>query len=557
MTDKLAANILIVDDTVENLRLLAGALSSQNYRVRASPNGVHALESAAQEVPDLVLLDINMPGMSGFEVCDAFKANEALKDVPILFISALEEMDAKLEAFARGGLDYITKPFQLEEVFARVATHLELHSLRQALVDKNAQLAKKVSEEKALIEALENESRGRIEAQQYTMEQLGRVAALSEFSDRLSKHFNESGVLEACSKVASRVTGAELVELLLIDGRHTRFRRVLIHNKLGASESSWAGPTQMPWAQLILDQGEQVAQDMVEDFPVWAEHLSDDGYCSSMAVPILAGATPVGVLLAATRYTDHFDRPTRNVVRQFSAGIGAALGLVRAHKDTQDVLGSVLPEKVSERLKGGEERIAESVDLAGVFFCDLVGFTAYASEQDAVQVVSMLEEVFGVLEQLCAEYRVEKIKTIGDALMVASGVSEVSGVAEASGVFDVDDGSRSIERLADFACASGRALERYFQTVAFDLSFRIGIHAGPVIAGVVGKERRAFDIWGDTVNMASRLESTGKPGEVRCSDAVRQVLGERWLFRDCGSIVMKGKGEQQVYALLGRADNAS
>ena len=108
MTDKPAANILIVDDTIENLRLLAGALGSQNYRVRASPNGVHALESAAQEVPDLVLLDINMPGMSGFEVCAAFKANEALKDVPILFISALEEMDAKLEAFARGV--WITSP---------------------------------------------------------------------------------------------------------------------------------------------------------------------------------------------------------------------------------------------------------------------------------------------------------------------------------------------------------------------------------------------------------------------------------------------------------------
>ena len=266
-----------------------------------------------------------------------------------------------------------------------------------------------------------------------------------------------------------------------------------------------------------------------------------------MALPILAGSTQVGVLLAAARFAGHFDRPTQNVMRQFATGIGAALGLVRAQKNAHDVLVSVLPEKVSERLKEGENRIAESVELAGVFFCDLVGFTAYAASTEAVQVVAMLEDVFGVLEELCEHYQVEKIKTIGDAFMAVSGVSAVTGVSEA------EDAAKGVERIADFALASAKALEQHLKALDLALSFRIGIHAGPVIAGVVGKDRRAFDIWGDTVNMASRLESTGARGEVRCSEAVREVLADGWSFRDCGSIAMKGKGEQQVYALLGRA----
>ena len=255
MNERVTANILIVDDTIENLRLLSSALSAQNYRVRASPNGAHALQAAAEEVPDLVLLDVNMPDMNGFEVCEKLKNDPQLKDVPVLFISAMQDTDAKLEAFDRGGLDYITKPFRLEEVFARVATHLELQGLRRELEDKNAQLACKVEEEQALTKALERESHGRIEAQQYTIEQLGRVAGLSEFSERCTRNFTESGVMEACSKVAGRVTGAEFVELLLIDGRQSRFRRVLIHDKLGLTESSWAGSTNLPWAQIILDEG--------------------------------------------------------------------------------------------------------------------------------------------------------------------------------------------------------------------------------------------------------------------------------------------------------------
>lgn len=125
------SNILVVDDQPANLQLLEELLTRQGHAVRSFPRGRLALDAAARNVPDLVLLDINMPEMNGFEVCERLKADEKLADVPVLFLSALNETGDKVNAFRAGGVDYITKPFQLEEVRARVETHLELHRARQ------------------------------------------------------------------------------------------------------------------------------------------------------------------------------------------------------------------------------------------------------------------------------------------------------------------------------------------------------------------------------------------------------------------------------------------
>jgi putative two-component system response regulator len=118
--------IMVVDDTVANLKLLDEMLSKQGYRVRSFPRGRLALAAAAREMPDLILLDIQMPEMNGYEVCERFKADPALNGIPIIFISAQHESMDKVRAFAVGGVDYVTKPFQFAEVDARVRTHLEL-----------------------------------------------------------------------------------------------------------------------------------------------------------------------------------------------------------------------------------------------------------------------------------------------------------------------------------------------------------------------------------------------------------------------------------------------
>jgi signal transduction histidine kinase len=134
------AGILVVDDTPANLRLLTGMLKEHGYRVRPVPSGRLALQAVQTELPDLILLDITMPEMSGYEVCEQLKAEPASRDIPVLFISALDETIDKIKAFAVGGLDYITKPFQFEEVEARVQTHLRLRQLQVELEQKNRQL---------------------------------------------------------------------------------------------------------------------------------------------------------------------------------------------------------------------------------------------------------------------------------------------------------------------------------------------------------------------------------------------------------------------------------
>jgi putative two-component system response regulator len=125
------SNLMVVDDQPANLKLLEDLLTQQGHAVRSFPRGRLALEAAARNLPDLILLDINMPEMNGFEVCQKLKADDKLAGIPVLFLSALNEARDKVKAFRSGGVDYITKPFQLEEVRARVETHLALHRARQ------------------------------------------------------------------------------------------------------------------------------------------------------------------------------------------------------------------------------------------------------------------------------------------------------------------------------------------------------------------------------------------------------------------------------------------
>lgn len=126
LTHRDVPNILMVDDTPANLKLLSGMLKGRGYKVRAAVSGQLALEAAQQEPPDLILLDINMPEMDGYETCRRLKDDAKLKEIPVIFLSALTETMDKVKAFGAGGVDYITKPFQFEEVEARVETHLEL-----------------------------------------------------------------------------------------------------------------------------------------------------------------------------------------------------------------------------------------------------------------------------------------------------------------------------------------------------------------------------------------------------------------------------------------------
>ena len=134
------ADIRVGDDTPANLRLLSKMLGNAGYHTRPVPDGELAIKAVRSNPPDLILLDIKMPGMNGYQVCTRLKSDRSTRDIPVIFISALDEIQDKVEAFDVGGLDYITKPFQLEEVLARVRTHLELRELQKQLQEKNKRM---------------------------------------------------------------------------------------------------------------------------------------------------------------------------------------------------------------------------------------------------------------------------------------------------------------------------------------------------------------------------------------------------------------------------------
>ncbi len=137
-TQQFLGNILIVDDIPDNLRLLANLLADRGYKVRPAPSGAHALSTTRKIVPDLILLDVVMPEMDGYEVCRILKTQEQTKDIPVIFLSALSELEDKMKGFEAGGVDYITKPFHEKEVMQRVETHLKIHSLQQKLLTETA-----------------------------------------------------------------------------------------------------------------------------------------------------------------------------------------------------------------------------------------------------------------------------------------------------------------------------------------------------------------------------------------------------------------------------------
>lgn len=174
MNPQTKGNIMVVDDTPANLKLLTGMLGEHGYEVRPLPSGKMALSAATADPPDLILLDINMPEMNGHEVCERLKADSRLREIPVIFISALSDIEDKIQAFRHGGVDYITKPFQFEEVMARVETHLTLRRYQAELQRHNTHLNEMVSEQiKEILVAKESLSNA----------QLATIVAMSKLAE--------------------------------------------------------------------------------------------------------------------------------------------------------------------------------------------------------------------------------------------------------------------------------------------------------------------------------------------------------------------------------------
>lgn len=347
----LGGNLLVVDDDPGNRELLARRLRQQGFAVETAENGAAALVRLNEKPFDLVLLDMLMPPFDGDQVLARLKADPALRHLPVIMLSALDEMDSVVRCILMGAEDYLAKPFNAVLLRARIGACLEKSRLRQ--------------QEAAYLAALETE-----------------------------RHKSES---------------------------------------------------------LLLN---------------------------------------------------------------------------------------VLPRPIADRLKRGETTIVDSLPEVTVLFADLVGFTALAAQVESVAVVRLLDDIFSAFDGLAEAQGLEKIKTIGDAYMVVGGLPTPR--------------ADHAEAVAEVALNMVDAIERNFAAVRPPIRIRVGISTGPVIAGIIGRHKFNYDLWGDTVNTASRMESHSLPGRVQVAPATYERLRDKYVFECRGETEIKGKGRMTTWFLTGR-----
>jgi len=214
----------------------------------------------------------------------------------------------------------------------------------------------------------------------------------------------------------------------------------------------------------------------------------------------------------------------------------AELQVERANSDR--LLLNVLPKAVADRLKQGERTIVDSFRDATVVFADIVGFTSFSASMAPSRTVQLLNDLFSGFDKLAETYELEKIKTIGDSYMVVGGIPTPT--------------PEHAERCACMALDMLEVLKHFNHRNSTNLDLRVGMNSGPVVAGIIGTKKFSYDLWGDTVNVASRMESQGQPGMIQVSPTTFALLSGRFVFEDRGTIEVKNRGLMATYRLVNR-----
>ncbi len=230
------------------------------------------------------------------------------------------------------------------------------------------------------------------------------------------------------------------------------------------------------------------------------------------------------------------DVPEFGFVNVYGTDITAVKEQARLARENERLLLNILPAPIAERLRAGEALIADRFDDVTLLFADIVEFTRMSTSMSPIELVGVLNDVFTVFDALVEQFGLEKVKTIGDAYMVIGGMDEPS-----------DDHTR---RVASMALALTHAVDQIESARKLGMRFRIGIHCGPVVAGVIGSKKFIYDVWGDTVNLASRMESLGVPGKIQVSHAAMERLGATFELEARGPIDVKGKGPTLTYFVI-------
>ncbi|MBD1927233.1 response regulator [Trichocoleus sp. FACHB-90] len=647
-------NLLVVDDNQVNLKLLTQILSKNGYKVRVAPSGKFALNSCQSNPPDLILLDINMPEMNGYEVCQHLKASKQTRNIPVIFISALDEAINKVNAFTVGGVDYITKPFEPLEVLARIENQLRLRELQLQMVEQNTLLqqhldARRQAEVETRLLLATTQAISRHDDVRSALQAVLRLVCMTIQWDYGEAWIPDDNKVLECSQawygsevslfefknhsltVASApnvgfqgriwaskqaewiedvfiekdlfirypqivkfglkssfgvpiILDNEVLAILIFFNKNFATINSRIINLVAAVATQLASLIQRKQTKEILRITQERYHSIVENAVEGIYQTTPCGrYLSAnLALAKIYGYDSPPDLMTSLKNVEQQLYVDPNRRRDFSEAMEAnhaVLGFesqvyrkdgkiiwisenARAVRDskgkllyyegtvsditarkiaqqqTEKLLLNILPKPIAERLQKKHQVIADSFSDVSVMFADLAGFTDFASHQSPTELVEILNHIFSDFDLLSKQHGLEKIKTIGDAYMVVGGLP----------IPRLDH----VEATAQMALDMQAALARFNAQANDDFRLRIGINIGPVVAGVIGLSKFSYDLWGDTVNVASRMESSGIPGETQVTAAVYERLKEKFIFKERGTVLIKGKGEMKTYFLLGR-----
>jgi class 3 adenylate cyclase len=244
------------------------------------------------------------------------------------------------------------------------------------------------------------------------------------------------------------------------------------------------------------------------------------------------------IIVLSKRISVSFKK-VENYAKDLEGEVNEKTKQLREEKEkSEQLLLNVLPDQIAERLKQGEQPIADHFDEASVIFIDVVDFTKLSAKSTPQKMVNMLNDVFTHFDKIAEKYGLEKIKTIGDCYMAAAGIPIHR--------------SDHAEAIAMMAIESMKSMNGFITEDGHEIQFRVGIDCGPIVAGVIGKQKFIYDLWGDMVNTASRMETNGITGKIQCTERFKDKLGIRSVdlgikFEERGEIEVKGKGKMKTY----------
>lgn len=403
-------------------------------------------------------------------------------------------------------------------------------------------------------------------------DEIGRLGrALDDLARRMERMYEESRLLAA---VTERVNQGFIVDDVL-DQVYETFRTIIPYDRIGFALVSGDGSeARAVWArseareirlgkghvgklagsslrQVLETRRPRILNDLEAHLRAHPASEStrlvvEEGMRSSLTCPLVAMGKPVGFLFFSSTSPGTYAGVHVETFLALSGQLSVILEKSRLYEQilheqarSERLLLNVLPEAIALRLKGGAEVIADQADDATVVFADIVGFSSLASRVPPARLVAFLDRHFSELDGIAARCGVEKIKTIGDAYLAVSGLPRARADhahAAADMALEVMDAARRLER------PDGEPLR-----------LRIGLHSGPVVAGVIGQSRLVYDLWGETVNVARSLEAQGTPGRIHISFATRDRLGDAFRLSERGLVPIKGGGEVRTFWLEGRA----